>query len=141
MSGPLVLGYDESSSANAALAATIELAGELQTSVVVVFGYYVSPLGGQGGPDFRDALERVGEHALRRAVADLEAAGVEVTSRLVGHRPAEAIIDVANETDARMIVVGTVGENPITGALLGSVVLRLVQRSKHPLLVVPTTES
>ena len=40
-----------------------------------------------------------------------------------------------------MIVVGTVGENPISGALLGSVVLRLVQRSSIPLLIVPTRES
>ena len=140
MSGTLVLGYDESASANAALAATIGLAGELKASVVVVFGYYVSPLGGQGGPDLRAALERVGEHALRRAVADLEAAGVSVTTRLVGHRPADAILDVARETDARMIVVGTEGENPITGAFLGSVVLKLIQRSKLPLVVVPTIE-
>jgi nucleotide-binding universal stress UspA family protein len=36
---------------------------------------------------------------------------------------------------------GTVGENPITGALLGSVVLRLLQRSPVPVLVVPTEEA
>ncbi len=36
-----------------------------------------------------------------------------------------------------MIAVGTVGEGAITGALLGSVVLKLVQRSTLPLLVVP----
>jgi nucleotide-binding universal stress UspA family protein len=141
VSGPLVLGYDESPSANAALTATIGLAGELKSSVVVVFGYYVSPLGGQGGPDLRAALERVGEHALQRAVADLEAAGVTVTARLVGHRPADAILEVAREAGARMIVVGTEGENPITGAFLGSVVLKLVQRSTLPLLVVPTTQT
>ena len=40
-----------------------------------------------------------------------------------------------------MIVVGTVGENPITGAILGSVVLRLVQRSPLPVLVVPVHDS
>ncbi len=141
MSGVLVLGYDESTSANAALGATIPLAGELQASVVVVFGYYVSPLGGPGGPDMRAALEHIGDHALRRAVTDLEAADVSVTSRLVAHRPADAILQVAAETDARLIVVGTEGENPITGAFLGSVVLKLVQRSSYPLLVVPTTEA
>ena len=140
MSGSLVLGYDESASANAALAATIGLASELKASVVVVFGYYVSPLGGQGGSDLRASLERVGEHALRRAVSDLEAAGISVTTRLVAHRPADAILDVARETDARMIVVGTEGENPLTGAFLGSVVLKLIHRSKLPLVVVPTIE-
>jgi nucleotide-binding universal stress UspA family protein len=122
-----------------ALAAATELAKELRANVVVVFGYYVTPLGGGGGEDVRTALERVGSHALQRAVADLDAAGVPVESRLVAHKPAEAIIDVADEVDARLIVVGTAGEHPITGALLGSVVLRLVQRSSRPLLVVPAS--
>lgn len=137
MSDPLVLGYDGSESANAALAASAGLAKELGAKVVVVFGYYVTPLGGGGGADVRAALEKLGRHAIERAVADLEAAGVEVESRLVGHRPAEAILQVAEEVGARLIVVGTVGENPITGALLGSVVLRLIQRSSVPMLVVP----
>jgi len=46
----------------------------------------------------------------------------------------------AAEVGAGLIVVGTVGENPISGALLGSVVLKFVQRSSVPLLVVPTQE-
>ncbi len=139
MSGTLVLGYDDSPSANAALARTIALAPELDADVVAVFGYYVSALGGPGGPDFRDALQRIGHRALARASDDLDAAGIRVSTRLVEHRPADALLQVAEETDARMIVVGTEGENPITGAFLGSVVLKLVQRSSVPLLVVPTT--
>ena len=47
---------------------------------------------------------------------------------------------VADELDASTIVVGTVGENPISGAILGSVVLKLVQRASSPLLIVPTRE-
>ncbi len=140
MSGPIVLGYDDSVSANAALAKTINLAGRLQSKVIVVFGSYVTPLGGQGGDDMRQALERVGNHALGRAKADLEAAGIEVETRIVEHKPAEAILQVATEAGSDLIVVGTVGEHPITGAILGSVVLWLVQRSTVPLLVVPTSE-
>ena len=68
------------------------------------------------------------------------AAGVEVESRLVPGRPADALIEVAKEFGASAIVVGTVGESPITGALLGSLVLRLVQRSSIPVLVVPAVE-
>jgi nucleotide-binding universal stress UspA family protein len=69
-------------------------------------------------------------------VADLEAGGIDVESRLVAHRPADAILQVAEEVDARMILVGTVRENPIAGVVLGSVVLNLVQRSPFPVLVV-----
>jgi nucleotide-binding universal stress UspA family protein len=140
LTGPIVLGYDESPSANAALAKTVELATALGASVVVVFGYYISPLGGGDVADFKAQLEKVGSHAVSRAVTDLEAAGIETTARIVSAKPADAILQVADEVGASLITVGTVGENPVTGAILGSVVLRLVQRSWIPLLVVPTDE-
>ena len=140
MNGPIVLGYDGSESANAALEMTVGLAKEVGAKVVVVFGYYVTPLGGQGGDDVREALERVGKHALARAEGDLGAADIEFETRLVAHKPADAILEVANEVGAGLVAVGTVGESPITGALLGSVVLRLVQRSKLPMLVVPAKQ-
>ena len=140
MSQTIVLGYDASDSANAALAATIRLAPRLGLKVVVVFGFYISPLGGQQEGSIREAIEKVGQHAVNRAIADLEAEGIEVEARLVPAKPADALIDVAKEVGAAAIVVGTVGENPITGAFLGSVVLRLIQRSSIPVLVVPTSE-
>ena len=43
----IVLGYDASESANAALAKTVELAPRLGNRVAVVFASYVTPLGGQ----------------------------------------------------------------------------------------------
>lgn len=136
----LVLGYDGSPSANAALAKTIEVAPALGASVVVVFGYYLSPLGGGDVRDFKERLESIASHEVGRAVADLEAVGIETSSRILSIKPAEAILEVAEEVGAAMIVVGTVGESPMRGAMLGSVVLKLVQRSSTPLLVVPTTE-
>jgi nucleotide-binding universal stress UspA family protein len=136
----IVLGYDGSLSANAALAKTIELAPALGSSVVVVFGFYISPLGGGDVHDFKERLESVGSHEVERAVADLEAAGIEASARIVSARPADAILAVAEEVGAGLIAVGTVGEGPISGALLGSVVLKLVQKSSTPLLIVPTQE-
>lgn len=136
----LVLGFDGSPSAVAALEKTIEVAGGAGSDVVVVFGYYISPLGGIGDGSIREALEGVGKHAVTRAVSDLEAAGIPVSSRIEPGKPADVLIAIAEEVGADTIVVGTVGESPISGALLGSVVLRLVQRSKLPILVVPTTE-
>jgi nucleotide-binding universal stress UspA family protein len=141
MSEVMVLGYDGSESANAALVQTVSRAPRLGAEVVVVFAYYVSPLGGgEASHDYREALEEVGRHELLRAVADLEAAGIVTSSRIEQGKPADVILAVAEEVGARTIVVGTVGENPITGALLGSVVLKLVQRSNVPLLIVPTRE-
>jgi nucleotide-binding universal stress UspA family protein len=110
-----------------------------------VFGYYMSVFGGPAvegeSADFRTQLEKLGSRAVARAVGDLEAAGIQTTSRIQEGRPADVLMAVAQEIGASTIVVGTVGENPISGALLGSVVLKLVQRSSTPLLIVPTTES
>jgi nucleotide-binding universal stress UspA family protein len=137
----IVLGYDGSPSANAALAKTIEVAPALGATVVVVFGFYISPLAGGDVHDFKERLESIAAHEVARAVTDLDAAGIETSSRILSLKPAEAILAVAEEVDAALIVVGTVGESPISGAVLGSVVLKLVQRSSTPLLVVPTTEA
>jgi nucleotide-binding universal stress UspA family protein len=144
MLSPLVLGYDDSPSANAALAETIRRAPLLGAEVCVVFGYYMSAFGGPAvegeSHDFRTQLERIGTQAVDRAVADLEAAGITATSRVLEGRPADVLMSVAEEIGASTIVVGTVGENPISGAILGSVVLKLVQRSSVALLIVPTKE-
>ena len=138
MSEILLLGYDGSDSANAALEHTVRLAPALGAEVVVVFAYYVSPLGGgEAYHDYRAALEEVGVHELKRAVVDLEAAGVSTTSRIEQGKAAEVILAVAEDVGATTIVVGTVGENPITGALLGSVAHKLLHISPVPVLVVP----
>ena len=133
----IVLGYDGSPSANAALAKTIELAPALGSSVVVVFGFYISPLAGRRRARLQGRLETLGEHEVGRARRRSRPNGVEASSRVVSARPADAILAVAEEVGADLIVVGTVGESPISGALLGSVVLKLVQRSPLPMLIVP----
>ena len=144
MLNTIVLGYDDSPSANAALAETIRRAPLLGADVCVVFGYYMSAFGGPAvegeSTDFRGQLEKLGSRAVARAVSDLEAAGISTTSRIEEGKPADVLIAVAKELAASTIVVGTTGENPISGAILGSVVLKLVQRSSIPLLVVPTHE-
>ena len=63
MADPIVLGYDESPSANAALEATIRIAPVVGAKVFVVFGYYISPLGGLQHGSIREALEA--SHAMR----------------------------------------------------------------------------
>ena len=137
MSAPIVLGFDGSEHARAALAKTIELATATSAPVVVVFAYYISPLGGGDVRDYKAALEKVATHETARAVADLEEAGISATARHVSGKPGEAIVAVATEVGAGLIVVGSPSRGPLTAAFLGSVVLDLVQRSPVPLLVVP----
>jgi nucleotide-binding universal stress UspA family protein len=52
-------------------------------------------------------------------------------------KPAQALVDAADRHDSRVIVVGTTGESPLRGAILGSVPHRLLQISDRPVLCVP----
>ena len=60
-----------------------------------------------------------------------------MTVELREERPVDALMSLARENAARAIVVGTYGEHPIKGAVLGSVPHKLLHLSEHPVLVVP----
>ncbi len=136
MAGEIVLGYDGSPNAQAALAEAASLAVALGASVVVAFGYEVWAAGGETA-DHKAAVQAIGDRAAADALGRLAAAGVHAETAVVAERPADALVRVAEERGARMIVVGTHGEGPIRGALLGSVAYKLLHQSTVPVLVVP----
>jgi nucleotide-binding universal stress UspA family protein len=107
----IVLGYDESAGAQRALEVSLDLAARLGEPLVVGFG--AQPPGRQVGDEF-------GAHA--RA---LEEAGRDLLLRL------------AEEREARLIAVGSYGESPLRGAVLGSVPHELLHLSPVPVLAVP----
>lgn len=132
-----VLGYDESPGAQRALVVALDMASRFGESLVLVYG--VSPPGGVGD-EFRahqDALAELGRAATEHAVEQATAAGVEATVELIHAKPAQALVEVAERVGARVIVVGTWGESPLRGAILGSTPHRLLQLSSRPVLVVP----
>ncbi len=134
--GVLVLGYDGSDCAKAALDSAAELAQGLGDRIVIGFGYH--PGGpGEESTATSEAILKVGERVTSEAVERARTAGVEVEIELVDERPTEALISLADKYDARAIVVGSYGEHPIKGALLGSVPHKLLHLSERPVLVVP----
>jgi nucleotide-binding universal stress UspA family protein len=56
---------------------------------------------------------------------------------VVQEKPAAALVRLADERDARLIVVGTRGESPLKGALVGSTPHKLIQLADRPVVVVP----
>jgi nucleotide-binding universal stress UspA family protein len=100
MAQQLVLGYDGTEGAKAALEEAITLCQDLS------------------------------------AVSRAQEAGVTAEARVEAERAAEALVRIAAEKAARMVVVGSHGERPIKGALLGSTPHRLVHLSDTPVLVV-----
>ena len=105
----VVLGFDESPGALRALRVAIEMSAAFGEPLVLV-------------------------HAVRVA----EEAGVRTTVELIDEKPAQALMDAAARHEARVIVVGTWGESPVRGALLGSTPHKLLHLSDVPVLCVPT---
>jgi nucleotide-binding universal stress UspA family protein len=133
----IVLGYDESPGSQRALDMAISLAERFDEPLVLVFG--VEPPGGMG-EEFvahRNAVAELGRRAVQHALDRAAEAGVRAVVEVIDAKPAQALVDAADEHDARMIVVGTRGESPLRGAVLGSVSHKLLHLSDRPVLCVP----
>lgn len=139
MAGSIVLGYDDSAGSRAALAQAIELAKQFGDRLVIGFG--VAPPGSMGEEfkEHRRALEEIGKTATGHAIDRAKAAGVEAEVALVSERPSAALVRLAAEHGARYIVVGTYGETPLRGAILGSTPHKLLHLSDTPVVVVPAS--
>jgi nucleotide-binding universal stress UspA family protein len=131
----LVVGYDGTDGARAALREAARLAPLLDAPVVVAFAFGTSPLGGEVS-DLSAALHERGESLLEEGMRAVRAAGAEARGELIDTKPAEGLVALADREDAQMIVVGSYGERPLRGALLGSTPHRLVHLSERPVLVV-----
>ncbi len=137
----LILGYDGSDCADAALGEALKLAGELGDTIVVVFGY--DP-GNIAAPEehkaHQDAVRRFGEQVTSKAMERAEEAGVEAELAMIPERPVDALLQAAETHDPRLIIVGSYSEGPIRGAILGSTPHRLLPRTDYPVLVVPAPD-
>ena len=139
MAGTLVIGFDGSECAEAALQEAIALARETGDRIVIAFGY--EPGGyGEEHSAHREEVRKYGARVTGPALERAQAAGVEAGVALVAERPVDALLAVAEENDARAIVVGTYGEHPLKGAILGSTPNKLLHVSERPVLVVPVLD-
>ena len=115
----IVVGYDGSACGEAALEAALALAPPLGDEITVVFGYAPPGLWGGEIADHEEAIEELGEQVLGKAREQATGRGVEIGEELVPKRAVEALIEVADARDARLIVVGSFGESALKGIILG----------------------
>ncbi|MEW2140273.1 universal stress protein [Streptomyces sp. NPDC005409] len=134
----VVLGYDESPGAARALNVALEVAAAFGEPLVLVFGAAAPGATGEEYRAHREAVRQAGRSALAHAVEAADAAGVPSTVEVVDEKPAQALLDAAERHHARVIIVGTWGDSPIRGALLGSTPHKLLHLSPVPVLCVPT---
>jgi nucleotide-binding universal stress UspA family protein len=152
MNGLLVIGFDGSPDAEHA----IDVAGRVASarSAVVVTAWHPSlgaadaaPLGGvptAPSPADEHALERSCREIARTGVDRARSAGLdaqECVARASGVDAIAAILlDVAEERDAELVVVGRRGMSRLKSAILGSVSDAAVRDGRRPVLVVPAPE-
>jgi nucleotide-binding universal stress UspA family protein len=135
--GAIVIGYDGSDASKRALDTAIELGKPLGDDLVAVFGY--APPGIWGGEiaDHEEAIAELGERLMNEAQSRAVREGVDLELEMIAKRGAQALLQAAEERDARMIVVGNASESPLKGAILGSTPNKLLHIANRPVLVVP----
>lgn len=131
----IVVGYDGSDGARAALDEAIALARALGDRLVLVLSLESSRLGAEVA-DLDTAVRARARAVLAEGLTRARAAGVEAEVHECEEAPADGLASIAAGLDARMVVTGSHGDRPLKGMLLGSTPYRLLHRCTRPVLVV-----
>lgn len=142
----VVAGTDGSPTAARAVAAAVELAAKLGAALHLVGAYgglapRAAPALMQGAPAELAWLARTAERTtqtLERAAREARDAGVQTTCHPRRGEPADAIISVAEEVDAELIVVGNRGMSAVRRHVLGSVPGKVAHHAPCSVLIVRT---
>jgi nucleotide-binding universal stress UspA family protein len=147
MFGAIVVGTDGSSTAQEAVRQATELARVLGAKVYLVSAYEPVPEGRlrderRGVPDdlqwMVNPREDV-EETLDQGASTLKESGIEVETLAREGDPADAILDVAEEKDADLIVVGNRGMTGAKRFLLGSVPNKVSHHAPCSVMIIRTT--
>ncbi len=134
----IVVGVDGSDNAQAAVAWTASLAAQLGAEVVAVHAFEpLAHLGEMAPPvDFAELRARCEAQLADAWTAVVRGAGVAMRTRLVECDPVEALVQVADEVGADLVVVGARGGSALRGLVLGSTSLKLPHETRRPVCIV-----
>ena len=139
MADTIVVGYDGTEGADAALDEALRLAGGIGAELVIVFAYKKVVSGGESADLDREVGE-IARGTLATAAERAAGAGIPARTEFAEGSPADVLCDAADTADARYIVVGSYGERPLRGVLVGATPYRLVHLSSRPVIVVRAPE-
>jgi nucleotide-binding universal stress UspA family protein len=134
----IVWATDGSPSAQKALPVARGLAQT--TGAQLVVSHVEELVIGRAGPPTKSGDDEALETALHEQITSLEREGIRAefrSAQAAKGNAAAAIVDLAKDVSADLIVAGTRGRGPIAGLILGSVALRLLQTAPCPVLIVP----
>jgi nucleotide-binding universal stress UspA family protein len=139
---PIVFAYDGSDQAKEAIAfAGDELPKDRPAVVLTVWGPLSAiPFGGvavMSGADLDPAIEQEAQRTAEEGRSLLEAAGFETSVRVERAVPIwQRIVEVCDEVEAAMVVLGSHGHSGLQAVLLGSVATAVSQHTSLPVLIV-----
>ena len=139
----ILIATDGSAAAEAAVETGVHFASEHGLDVVFVHAYneidvYAAPFAPIVAVP-HETIDPAEDTPLLSAAEIADSAGVAHEQRLVEGAPVDAILRVAGEVDAELIVVGSNRHGAVGTVLLGSVSLALLRRARRPVLVVHPT--
>ncbi len=141
----VVVGTDGSDSSLRAVERAGEIAAGANAKLVVATAYFPQSEDHHAADVLRDEGYKMAGNApiyaiLREARDRAKAAGAtDVEEKAIVGAPVDALVDLANDVKADLVVVGNVGLSTIAGRLLGSVPANVARRSKTDVLIVHTT--
>jgi nucleotide-binding universal stress UspA family protein len=143
MDDSIVVGTDGSETAKRAVTEAVRLAKALGAQVHVVSAYEPLRARVTGAPEgaaqvWQPLPDDKVESILDQAAAGIRLAGLKVTPHAVRKDPADALIQVANEVDATMIVVGSKGMHGARRLALGNVPNKVSHQARCNVLIVAT---
>lgn len=138
----IVVAIDGSDPADRALEMAAELAagrggGKLTLVSAVSDPVTFAPTPVAGLELVLEAEQQGAERDLAERAKRLAGKGLEVQTLVRVGAAADVVVDIAEQTDADLVVAGSTGKGAIQRALLGSVTTRLLHVLRRPLLVVP----
>jgi nucleotide-binding universal stress UspA family protein len=134
----IVWASDGSEHADHALEYAKEMAGANSPKVVALHVREITVGRAAGYPVQVDEDEV--ERKIQDQVKELQGSGIDAVYEQRGTTAggaAYAIADVAADSGADLVIVGTRGLGPVSGLLLGSVTQRLLHIAHNPVLAVP----
>jgi nucleotide-binding universal stress UspA family protein len=144
MSESIVVGTDGSDTAARAVDEAVRLAKALGAEIRIVSAY--EPLRGAkivGAPEgaakvWAPLPDTLVNSTLEQAAAKVRTSGVRVETHAVEKDPADALLEVAAEVGASLIVVGSRGMHGAKRFVLGSVPNKVSHRAPCNVLIVST---
>ena len=141
----VVVGTDGSDSSLRAVERAAEIAARSGAKLVVATAYFPHSEDQRAADVLKDEGYKMAGNApiyaiLREARDRAHSAGAQdVEEKAVVGAPVDALVDLAEEIGADLLVVGNVGLSTIAGRLLGSVPANVARRSKSDVLIVHTS--